>query len=426
MQHVTDLVATLTAGKTTQYDRVRAIYDYFSPENGFPYSLSTPGGTSGTAIVDFLTSRRVLCAVRGRDGLARAGGRLPGPGRVRLHPRRRRQQRRLHADQPQPARLDRGVLPDFGWVPFDATPAGFVSGSVQSAWAPDPPTPARPATTPRWTWTTPPPAASGQPTIGPGGAAGGDDAPGAGPAPVNTWLLIAAAAVTALFILLFAARDAPPVRCAGDAAPAVARSSSSAMAGRRPGLTRRARPRPGRSRRRPPRRPRRVGRADRHDDRLRRPGRRRRRRRARPPNGWPACPTSTRPRPHRRRCWPAPRSGPATPGPRCARTGSTRRSRPPGPRSPGGPPAAADCRRPHPALGAPALAARLDRLAEPDRPPGGPDPRRPGLGQPSPPAHPQPHRIADDCRTQICGPRRSADVTAASTAAGGARQWRRS
>jgi hypothetical protein len=107
---VTDLVEQLTRGKTTEYDKVRAIYDYFG--TGFSYSLSAVDGPSESPIVDFLTAKRGYCLqYAAAMGVAGPRGRLPGPGRVRLDPRHRCPQRCLLADQPQPARLDRGVLP---------------------------------------------------------------------------------------------------------------------------------------------------------------------------------------------------------------------------------------------------------------------------------------------------------------------------
>ena len=131
---ISERVRVLTAGKTTEYDKVRAIYDSFSSVNGFRYSFDVPGGTSGSAIVDFLDQQdRLLRAVRRGDGLAGTRRRVPGPGRVRLHPRRRPQQRRLHADQRQPARLGRGVLPHLrlGSVRPDAGRLGSRRGPVE-------------------------------------------------------------------------------------------------------------------------------------------------------------------------------------------------------------------------------------------------------------------------------------------------------
>ncbi len=53
---------------------------------------------------------RLLPAVRGGDGLAGPGRRYSGPGRRRLHQRQQVRRRHVRADQPQPARVDRGQL----------------------------------------------------------------------------------------------------------------------------------------------------------------------------------------------------------------------------------------------------------------------------------------------------------------------------
>ena len=74
-------------------------------------ACSTEGGTSGEDIVNFLDQQAgLLRAVRGGDGLDGPGGRHPGPGGVRLHQRHHPRRRHDDADQPQPARLDRGLL----------------------------------------------------------------------------------------------------------------------------------------------------------------------------------------------------------------------------------------------------------------------------------------------------------------------------
>ena len=107
---VSNVVANLTEGKTLQYDRVKAIYDYFGTDE-FVYSLSTaPGGDRQPDRGLPVQQARVLRAVRGRHGLDGAGGRISGPGGVRVHPRWRLERRGLLADQLQPARLDRGLL----------------------------------------------------------------------------------------------------------------------------------------------------------------------------------------------------------------------------------------------------------------------------------------------------------------------------
>ena len=48
---------TCTRPLGTEYDKVRAIYNYFSEDNGFSYRLSTEQGSSGQAILDFLENK---------------------------------------------------------------------------------------------------------------------------------------------------------------------------------------------------------------------------------------------------------------------------------------------------------------------------------------------------------------------------------
>jgi transglutaminase-like putative cysteine protease len=131
-------LAPIIAGKQAPYDKVRAIHDYFSTDNGFRYSLQTKAGTGGSAIVDFLDNKQGFCEQysAAMAWLVRAAG-IPARvafgfslGSNRAGDTWTLTNRNLHA-------WTEVYFERFGWVPFDATPATFVSGA-ETAWAPDP------------------------------------------------------------------------------------------------------------------------------------------------------------------------------------------------------------------------------------------------------------------------------------------------
>jgi transglutaminase-like putative cysteine protease len=139
---VEELVAKLVAGKETDYQRVRAIYDYFSRKNGFVYRLRTEGGTSGEDIVDFLNNKQGFCQqyAAAMAWLVRAAG---IPARVAFgftNGTRREEKAYILTNQNLHAWTE-VYFHGIGWVPFDPTPASGVPGSTRSAWAPDPDAP---------------------------------------------------------------------------------------------------------------------------------------------------------------------------------------------------------------------------------------------------------------------------------------------
>ncbi len=187
---VTTLVTRLVAGKTNEYDKVRAIYDYFTdPVNNFRYSLAAPPAKTSNPIVDFLNSKSGFCVqyAASMTWLVRAAG---FPARVAFGFTRGAgagdngvytlTNFNLHA-------WTEVFFPRYGWVPFDSTPPGTVPGAVQSAWAPDPSKPDQNGATPTPTTT----AGANEPQNIPkanGGPdhPGGDTGTGAG---LNPWLV---------------------------------------------------------------------------------------------------------------------------------------------------------------------------------------------------------------------------------------------
>ncbi len=201
---VTDLVAELTKDKSTEYDRVRALYEYFTPENGFSYSLNTIDGDSGSAIVDFLENKRGFCVqyAAALAWLVRVAG---YPARVAFGFTRPNAHNgvyeltnlNLHA-------WTEVLFPGFGWIPFDATPAASVAGSIRTAWAPDANLP-----------DTPDASSSASPgaSANPGASQNPDErnqfdpgeslTPTEGGSSTNPWLIVGVVAAALLLVLLF-------------------------------------------------------------------------------------------------------------------------------------------------------------------------------------------------------------------------------
>ncbi|MGY1639483.1 transglutaminaseTgpA domain-containing protein, partial [Geodermatophilus sp. SYSU D00742] len=133
----TDLVTSLTAGLSSPYERVRAIYGHFTdPASGYAYSLSTAPGTSGDDLVDFLRLRRGYCEqyAGAMATLVRAAG-VPArvvlgytPGTVQPDGSRLVTSDDAHA-------WVEAYFDDLGWIPFDPTPID-VDRAVELPWSP--------------------------------------------------------------------------------------------------------------------------------------------------------------------------------------------------------------------------------------------------------------------------------------------------
>ena len=134
---VKETVANLIRGKTTEYDKVLALYEYFSKKNGFSYSLGTQAAANSTEIAAFLRNKVGYCqqyaaalawmvrdaGVPARVAFGFTRGTRDGDSYVITN-------RNAHA-------WTEVYLQGFGWIPFDATPASGVPGATRTVWARD-------------------------------------------------------------------------------------------------------------------------------------------------------------------------------------------------------------------------------------------------------------------------------------------------
>ncbi|MEU8085039.1 DUF3488 and transglutaminase-like domain-containing protein [Micromonospora sp. NPDC049101] len=146
---VEELVKGLTQGKRTDYDRVLAIYQHFSADNGFTYRLSTESGSSGQDIVNFLTNKVGYCQqyAAAMAWLVRSAG-IPARVAFGFTNGSKRDGQTYTLTNLNLHAWTEVFFDGVGWVPFDATPTYGVPGSTRSAWAPDTdaPEPATPGT----------------------------------------------------------------------------------------------------------------------------------------------------------------------------------------------------------------------------------------------------------------------------------------
>jgi transglutaminase-like putative cysteine protease len=156
------IVDEQTAGATNQYDRVRALYDLFSRDNGFTYSLQTATGSSGSDLLDFLDNKVGFCQ-QYATALAWLVREAKIPARVAFGFTRGTATgaENSYALTNQNAHAWTEVyFAGYGWVPFDATPAQAVAGSARGDWAPDVDASPTPSTSAAPTTSTAPGAAS--------------------------------------------------------------------------------------------------------------------------------------------------------------------------------------------------------------------------------------------------------------------------
>ncbi|MCO8276134.1 DUF3488 and transglutaminase-like domain-containing protein [Actinoplanes sp. TRM 88003] len=134
---VSALVQELTAGKRTQYDKIRALYDHFSIKNGFTYRLSTQPIAASSEIAAFLQTKVGYCQqyAAALAWMAREAG---IPARVAFGFTRGEKDGDTYVITNRNAHAWTEVyLKGFGWIPFDATPAANVAGAARSDYAPD-------------------------------------------------------------------------------------------------------------------------------------------------------------------------------------------------------------------------------------------------------------------------------------------------
>ncbi|WIM98124.1 DUF3488 and transglutaminase-like domain-containing protein [Actinoplanes oblitus] len=205
--YVSQRVRELTRGRTTEYDKVRAIYESFSTKYGFSYTTSVPSTANMPAIESFLRNKQGFCQqyATAMAWMVRAAG---IPARVAFGFTRGTKDNDTYTITNRNAHAWTEVYLDgFGWIPFDATPAAGVTGAARSDWAPDTERTASPTA-----------AATGSAAPGPGssvaagraqkpdpGSDGGNPGLAGGVAPDQdnwTGLLIAIAVFTLLALLM--------------------------------------------------------------------------------------------------------------------------------------------------------------------------------------------------------------------------------
>ncbi|GAA3222098.1 transglutaminaseTgpA domain-containing protein [Dactylosporangium siamense] len=134
---VKEKVAELTKGQTTQYDKVKSIYEYFTQANGFVYDTSTGGDSSGTSIADFLKNKRGYCAqYAAAFGWLLREAKIPSRVAFGFARGGTRQGQTMTLTNFNLHAWTEVYFQGYGWLPFDATPSQAIGGSVATSYLP--------------------------------------------------------------------------------------------------------------------------------------------------------------------------------------------------------------------------------------------------------------------------------------------------
>jgi transglutaminase-like putative cysteine protease len=137
---VRSTVDSIIKGKTTPYDRARAILDYFvGPNSTYTYSLSTKAGDSGNDLTDFLHNQFGFCQqFAGAMGIMLRMAGVPSRVVVGYTHSVPDTKGRLTVTTNDAHAWVEGYFDGIGWLPFDPTPlVGTDAGRAAAIpWAP--------------------------------------------------------------------------------------------------------------------------------------------------------------------------------------------------------------------------------------------------------------------------------------------------